>query len=65
MLENYPDKSEATTGCVRETLQINMKPSRHVSEKLCKRNSPDKNQSSMGYVRETQGMYKRNDLDKK
>ena len=31
---NSPDKNEAIMGCVRETLQIKMKPAWGVAEKL-------------------------------
>ena len=36
---NYPDKNEASTGCVRETPEIKIKRNQHG---MCKRNSLDK-----------------------
>ena len=54
---NFPDKNEASTGCVRETLQKNKKNKniKKISQLgMCKRNSPHtKNKASVGCVRET------------
>ena len=54
---NSPDKNESSTGCVRDTPQINMKAVWDVNSQsqhgMCKRNSPHKKETSEGYVRET------------
>ena len=50
---NSPDKNKASTGFVRETPRINMKPARNVSEKLTRLIKEKKKKASMGCVRET------------
>ena len=45
---NSPDKNEASSGCVRETPRMKMKP-----EWVFKRKSTDQIKANMGGVRET------------
>ena len=46
-----PEKNEAITVCVRETLQ--MKKRKRIQHGMCKKNSPQKGKDNMGCVRET------------
>ena len=48
---NSPIKILTSTGCVRETPQINKNKIKKSQHGKCKRNSPQKSKSKMGCVR--------------